>query len=248
MPGRANWFSEILYFMDYPENYTVFDCETSGTSPSRDLITQVGYCLVESRRVVASGSLMLDWTRTKNIEQDWLRERMATMKFEMEKKGSACHITYDRLAQEGADPLTVLAELNEMLTNTRESGRAFLAHNGWGFDVPFVHAHFMRHKLPFRFGPDDVYDTGAMEKANQLYAMPREHESQKDFCTRIRGRVIKGVYWALDRHCIPKYGLMEKHGLETAQAHDAGFDCLATHHLFECFRELSEEKEAAVAA
>ena len=46
--------------------------------------------------------------------------------------------------------------------------------------------------------------------------------------------------WDYLRMCTRKYGLVEKHGLDLASAHAAGFDCHINHLLLEAFRELAD--------
>jgi hypothetical protein len=48
------------------------------------------------------------------------------------------------------------------------------------------------------------------------------------------------VKWKLEL-AVKKLGLGEKHNLNVDEAHDAGFDCRATHYLFEELRQLAAE-------
>jgi DNA polymerase III epsilon subunit-like protein len=234
-----SWFRTMReQFMEFPTFYMVFDVETTGLSPSKDLVTQVGYCIVEECKAVACGSTILDWTRSPRVDQDWLRSRLATTKWQMETKGKPCHMTYERLREEGCNPLQVLDMYVAMLREAKARGDHYMGHNTF-FDIPMLEGHFDDFGPSFTLDKSIVIDTGVMEKAHQLNVFPNQGESIQDFFRRIRRKRTPGIYWSLDSFCIPKYQLDTKHNLDVKQAHDAEFDCVVTHLLFEQFRELS---------
>lgn len=239
--ATPSWFRDILKHMRYPDHYVVFDVETTGLIHTTDLITQLGYCVVCDRKPIENGSMLLDWTRHKGVDQPWLYNRIDETVRRMASKGKTCHTEYAKLREQGIDPHAALEQFFALLADARARGDAFVAHNAWAFDIPMLHAHAGRFASgAFQFLPDEVYDTGVMEKANQMYAFPRQGETRQAFYKRIHAARMHGVTWSLDSYCMPHYGLIEKYGLDASKAHDAGFDCLATHHLFETFRELSE--------
>jgi DNA polymerase III epsilon subunit-like protein len=236
-----SWFRTMRErYMCFPDDYVVFDVETTGLTPGDDLITQVGFCLVQDRNVEENGSSLLDWTRCEGVDQDWLRWRLAETKRQMEAKGKQNHMTYERLRDEGEDPLAVLKEYATLFGDAKDGGYYYLGHNALNFDIPFFQAHFTRWGPQFNFDSALVVDTGLMEKAAQLNFYPWPGESLVDFYARVYNWKKKGVFWSLDRNCVPKYKLDLIHGLDMTKAHDAGFDCILTHHLFEHYRELAE--------
>lgn len=241
--SASNWFARMLEYMAYPADYIVFDCETSGLHATQDLIVQIGYCIVQDHEVCFNSSLLLDWTRFtgKQFEQSWLRDKMAYTKHQMEKAGHVFPMTYEKLHDEGVEPLAALASFRDLCLDARGRGDFFLAHNSWGFDIPRIERHMERFLGDnFEFEPNEVFDTGLMEKANQLDLFPYPAESRHAFYLRVRSRIATKTYWSLDRHCIGKYELEKKYGLDRTKAHDAAFDCLATHYLFQEFRKLAE--------
>jgi DNA polymerase III epsilon subunit-like protein len=236
-----SWFRTMRErYMRFPDSYVVFDVETTGLTPGDDLITQVGFCLVQDRNVAESGSALLDWTRCGGVNQEWLQWRLAETKRQMEAKGKLNHMTYERLREEGRDPLEVLKEYAHIFEETKSRGDYLLGHNALKFDIPFFQAHFTAWGPQFTFDTAIVVDTGLMEKASQLNWFPGPGESVEDFFRRVYDWKKKGVFWSLDRNCVPKYKLDVAHGLDMGKAHDAGFDCVVTHHLFEHYRELAE--------
>lgn len=234
------WFRTMKErYMSFPDNYIVIDTETTGLRFGEDLAAQIGVCLVSGRNMVANESTVLDWTRCRNVDQDWLRWRMNKTRDDMAAKGKVCRMTYERLQKEGQDPVVVLKKYASILEEARAHGHSYVGHNIWGFDIPILQPIFDRHGPPFSFGSENIIDTGIMEKASQLKAFPRPGETLSAFYTRIKKQVAEGVYWALSDRCIPKYRLDVAYKLDMAKAHDAGFDCYITHLLFEKYRELA---------
>jgi DNA polymerase III epsilon subunit-like protein len=239
----ADWFKRMRdKYMAFPDHYLVFDVETTGLICGYDLVTQVGWCMVMDRVPIENGATVLDWTRVPEIDQEWLRSRMEQAKRQMEARGKQYHMTYDRMREEGQDPRIVLDVLASMLYEALDRCDPIMGHNSWGFDVPMLRAHFERWGQDFVFPEDNVLDTGSMEKASQLDLFPEPGESLGAFFRRVHKRWSAGVLWSLDRYCTPKYKLIEKHHLDPEKAHDAGFDSLVTHHLFETYRNLAEAK------
>src|SRR4051812_10050469 len=97
------WFRH-LYGTDWPDTYCCIDVETSGWSDDRDVITEWGHCLVVDGKIVDQLSLILDWTNHPVVPDNWLRTRMNGLRQGMEMRGCCCHITYDRMRDEGMKP------------------------------------------------------------------------------------------------------------------------------------------------
>lgn len=128
----------------------------------------------------------------------------------------------------------------ELVEAQRAAGFKFVMHNGYNFDAPRLCNHFQRWlSRAVEFGPDEIWDTGMIEKALQLNAVPDRGESMRAWSRRVGGVRAKGVMWALDAHCVPKYGLVESHGLDESEAHGAGYDAYVTHLLFEVYRRMA---------
>jgi len=236
-----SWFRLLVERSNrLPDNYLVFDVETTGLSVNNDLITQVGYCFVNNKQILASGSTLLDWTSCSEIDQDWLRNKLIDTKRRMAELGKPYHITYEKLRDLGQQPIHTLDCYFSALEEAQQRSDALVSHNGLGFDIPMLRAHFKRwlnKKLTIQ--PNQLYDTGIMEKLCQMNLLPNSGEDIGTFLVRLQYKRMNGIYWSLDKHCIPKYKLNEKYQLDADKAHDAGYDCVITYHLFETFRELS---------
>lgn len=233
----------------FPDNYTVFDFETSGVSFSQDLIVEAGYAIVRDRKVEHGGAVILDWTRSPLIDQQWLQDRLESTKYHVENKkgvptGRTYHYSHDRLAQEGEDPIASLTEFYHLIKDCLDRKELLVAHNGWYFDRNMLDQHVVRFmtgqaKLPWT--ANSIFDTGLTEKAAQLgpRGLPRPEDNLTSFYRRIRDWRVS-IKWALDNHCVPKYGLAEKHSLDMDAAHTGDFDCQVTSYLFEHWREMLE--------
>lgn len=222
-------------------DYFVFDVETTGPVVGEDLITQVGHCIVRNGVAVHRSARVLNWADCSLIPQDWLRQRMEKTKQAMEERGREYHTTYESLRQ-GDDPLQVLSDYLDLFEHARFTKTPFVGHNAWQFDRKIYQFHFDRFlQESFEWDENEILDTGMIEKAVQLNSVPRSGDSLRDWSLRVASVRARGVFWSLDAHAVPKYGLAEKYGLDMQSAHDAGFDCYLTHLLRETYRNLFEE-------
>jgi DNA polymerase III epsilon subunit-like protein len=224
----------------FPDSYIVFDTETTGLKVAFDYIVQIGHLSVENRIPRQPVETVLDWTRCDRASHGDIRQRLYETEDDLRKQGRAYKFSYDRIAAEGVDPVAVLEIYHSLFKQHQDAGCYFLTHNGVRYDTQIVKHHFRRFlNMDFEFDNAKMIDTGLMEKAQQLGLLIHEGESLPSFYDRVSKEWGKGVYWSLDKHCIPKYKLDEKHGLDIKNAHHAGFDCLVTHLLLEEFRERS---------
>jgi len=232
-------------FRSFPHDYLVLDIETTGLCPETDLIWQVGHCLVTGSKPVDRGGALLDWTRHKKIDQGWLKQRLIDTKQQVEFRdgrptGKTYHINYQKMRAEGVDPEPVLASYLKWLREAHEDKLFFVAHNGYNFDAVRLAGHFKRFlKEDWAFDDWELFDTGMVEKASQAMMYPRSDDTMRSFSEYVGSARLRGVRWALDVWCVPRYGLAEKHGLDMNAAHDAGFDCYLCHLLFEHWRGLA---------
>lgn len=237
----------------FPDDYMVIDLETTGLDPHADLIGQIGHCVVVDRKPVNTVGIVLNWAAHPGVDHAWLQRRLEETKYHVENKdgnptGRRYCLSMQRMLQEGADPIPILAFYLDWLKEIRQQGKFIIAHNGYNFDCRWLEVAFKRFLgATWRFGDNEVFDTGMAEKASQANIMPWQEESLRAFSERVGDQRLKGVRWALDHHCAPKYGLAKKYNIDIAKAHEAGHDCLMAHYLFEEFRNLAgeENKHAA---
>lgn len=239
-----------------PENYLVVDLETSGFDPTKDVILQVGHCVVKDRQVVDRGSFLLDWTQGRGPrwhnhagtqqpqagpDLAWLQARVAETEKQIRAQGKQFHTTWERLCAEGHNPWDILEEYRTWFKEVSGNGWFLLTHNGYAFDIKFFDNHFDRFlNRPGKHFDCSIFDTGAILKAAQLPTLPHAGETPETFARRVASVRRKGLRWSLSEYAVPRFGLEKKHDLDPLQAHDAGYDAYVTHLLFEHLRELSE--------
>ncbi len=238
------FFTRLAGRFDFPRNYTCVDIETSGLSPTNNLICSIGHTVVRDCKPVQTALSYLNWTSELAIDQAQLIYDLNQVKEHMEAKGKTFLHPYSTLKEIGRPPRVVLNEYLSLFEDMEEREEIMVCHNGFSFDVPFIENAISRWVLSaskerFEFNPDLVYDTGIIEKASQLPLdgvidpLPGADETMQDFARRIRSIRMRGIYWALDGYCNEKYGLMEKAGVDMSMAHAADTDSLLTHHLLE---------------
>lgn len=118
----------------------------------------------------------------------------------------------------------------------------FVAHNGYRFDYPMIKKNMARYigVENFSFGPGGLFDTGIVEKANQMEdnptVWPKPKELLSAYFMRVGSYRVAGVPWSLDDHCVPTYQLDRKYSLDMEKAHSAEFDAYLCHLLMEEWR------------
>jgi DNA polymerase III epsilon subunit-like protein len=249
------------HFDGFPNNYMVFDLETTGLEPRRDLAMQIGFCLVKDGVPVEKMGVIIDWTKLPSFlpktKYQLFREKLEKVKHHVEFKngvptGKKYQISFERMQDEGVHPITALELFHDLFVETRKQRRFFIAHNGYHFDVPFMEGHFdvflgarakefnIEERPPFYFADNELFDTGMVEKGSQCQMSPWSNDTVRSWSLRTHNERIRNVRWALDTACVPRYGLKEKHNLDLDSAHDAGFDCYVCHLLFQEYLRIKD--------
>jgi len=235
------WFCQ-LFGGSWPRSYCTFDCETSGFVRDKDLIVEMGHCLVEDGKPVDRLSLVLDWTEHDIVPDHWLRRRLDETRQAMAQDGKTYCMTYERMRAEGVrPPEKVLRFYYDLFSTLIERRFLFAAHGGFFDEEMLAHAVAgFRIADGFQFPDNQLFDTMSIEKGNQLAhdrnAQPRPGETLRSYFRRLR--FLKGggkVRSSLDQHCAVKYDLARRYGLDMSQAHSAGFDAYLVHLLMEEF-------------
>lgn len=203
-----------------PNDYLVYDTETSGTDPSKDRILQHGFCIVRDRKRVDSFSQL--------VRHEGLIIPAGATKVH--------GITTERMNKEGMPAAEFLPYLADTLRAYREAGLMFVGHNMIAFDAPLLEMEFRRAGIDFKFEAHEVIDTGALVKAIQLGMYFGLDDTLRNFARRVAEVHARGVFWSLDRYCYDTYDL-GRSGIRKDAAHDAANDCILTHCLLETFRE-----------
>lgn len=239
------------HYDDFPKNYVVFDLETTGINPTKDLIVQLGWCIVKDGKEDDRGGAILKWPLfTKHVPNPArFKLKLEEVKNKVEWRdgkptGKKYHFDFERVMDEGVDPMFVLEAANDILHGAREKKMFFIAHNGYHFDVPFLEGHFdfflgkdnkfgNMPRPTFHFGDNELFDTGMVEKGSQCQMIPWLTDTVRSWSLRTQRERIKNVKWALDTSCVPRYDLDKRYNLNIKEAHDAGFDCYVCHLLFQ---------------
>lgn len=231
----ASYFKTV-YGSELPDNYMVFDTETTGLSRDQDLPIEIGHVIVTNRQVTHRGSFVLNWADDKRVDPWWLAKRLHECQRSMESRGHAYRFTLDLLRKEGREPDKVLAFYHELFCRNREAGGFLVGQNAWFFDAVLLEGCFHQFlREDFHFGDNELFDAGSMEKACLLEVLPEAHETLKGYFLRLRDIWAKGVRWNLT-DCLLRHGLDKRYNLDLSQAHNAGWDSYACHLLFEDHR------------
>lgn len=200
-----------------PDTYLVFDTETGGFSPQQDRIVQAGFCFVRGHKLVDRFGFYIH-------RPDY---RMSDGAINVHK------ITHEKLAAEGIPVADAVPLLVQTLSDWRKGGGMFVGHNMVNFDAPFVEYESAIFRNEFKFGPNEIIDTGMLVKGALLNMEFRnDQEDMRSFYKRVSEVRARGVHWSLDRYCYDAYDL-GKYGVARDNAHDAAVDCELTHWLLQ---------------
>lgn len=208
-----------------PDHCLYMDTETSGTDFYKDRALQYGFAMVINRKVVNRFSQL--------VKRPGLFIHPDAQKVH--------GIGQERLESEGVDASFFLSSAVNLLEDWRSDGFMFGGHNLMKFDAPMFELDAHLHGRDFKFGNNEVIDTGMLVKAAQLGMFMRESDSLRDFYLRVAEVRARGTYWSLDRYCFDKYDLGTRCGIDKTKAHDAEIDCVLSSGVFECVRETFEK-------
>lgn len=233
--GFANTFT-------FPDDYFIFDLETTGFGFDQDYIIQVGWAIVRDRQIVDNDALVLNWTRHPGMNVQWLQDRLAYQAEEFAKQGKVHQLGFERIAASDVEPLDGLLVMQNLLRSTLQDNEWCMGHGAWRFDRRMIDSHqqrFFGNCNPVPWQPNSIFDTGLFVKAAQLNRLPTPTETMDDWFRKVSG-IRSPVKWAMDKFCIPTFGLADRCNIDPTKCHDAGYDAMVTHYLFETFREIGE--------
>jgi DNA polymerase III epsilon subunit-like protein len=224
-----------------PDDYLVFDLETTGFKRDFDLPVCFGWCLVRDREDVSNGELVLNWYKYPElVEPEWLDSQLYRVQWGMESAGSRWLYTPEYLREHGLDPLRVLFRAQKLFQENRAAGCGFLGHNAWNFDCQMLNNVFCEYLGhlgdTFEFVGDEVFDSGGLVKAAATGIKPTpEDKTVADYFNRVHHTKVPGYRWALSV-LAERYGLFEESGLSREDAHTAKADAYLCYMLFELVR------------
>lgn len=230
----------VVRHIKIPDDYLLLDVETLGYGKQTP-IAQVGWGVVKNRQLVNVESLLLNWLLPEYGQRpDWVRSQILRITEDMAKKGKRYCTTAERMLSEGLDPLDVMDSYRKLINMYVDTGGMTVGHNFWAFDRVRIDHHCRQFfDTTIRWLPNSIFDTGLVEKAAQSNRLPFPEETLDVYYQRINGGFSR-IKWNLEDHCVTKYQLAERYGVDPSLAHDAGHDCRLTYCLFETYREITE--------
>lgn len=238
------WFSQHAGGR-FPSSYMTWDTETSGFSRDNDVIIEFGSCLVQAGEVIDRSNVVLNWFKSPNIPADYIRSQLQRVAQAMRVQNKGWRVTEDVMRQEGIDPIQALEWMYSLFTLAKEKNILLVSHNGINFDQEMLCSSFAQDLgKEFEFDPDLTWDTSAIEKASQLIhepaSRPKPGETLQAYFKRMNSWRVKGVYTNLSDHCVKRYRLQEKYGIDPASMHSAGTDAYVLHLLMQEFALASQ--------
>jgi DNA polymerase III epsilon subunit-like protein len=246
-PGPANLFALYgEYLGGWPDDYLSVDLETcGGLSPSDPyfLPVELGWCLVEGRRVVSNDAVVLNWLDVPGLDYTRIVRALAKTRGEMRALGYGYRFTPTVLMDEGVDPARGLRCLADLVRDTIDGGGMLVGHNIVVFDYPLLARCTPRWtRDAARFDPplDRIIDTMCIARARQKpdFGLPCPGEARRQWYDRLARGPEK---CSLFEHAAVTYGV----DIDGTRAHQAGYDAYVTHQLVEKMRGLAEVTDAA---
>ncbi len=241
-----DWFKYIKRCgFPFPRDYIVFDLETTGKEELRDYILQIGIVEVVDCKVKASKSVMLDWTSYLTSEQMvQFKERLALREiFAKEWKQPVNKFSIPNLQANGVNPVEVMSIVADMFNEYMRKNVYILAYNGRKFDTKMLRqgsCDVLGAAIDIH--DDALIDVGLVEKASQIgIRYPYEKFKMLSFYKEAvnarpdenLNQTWSNIRWKLQKVSEEKYKLDKKHNLDLANAHDAEFDSLVTHYVYQ---------------
>lgn len=221
-----------------PAKFVTFDLETTATDPHAGVIWQIGMCRHENgvpiegethgRAMYLARSETVLLSNTFEIGR---RAEKIAAEFGVpaaEARGLATEDFLETQRLLGVPPADALAFMAQVLTEHIAEGYPIVGHNLISFDCPFFETECQRHGIDFKFPDEGVLDTGMIIKAAKLGRRMLDTESSRRFFSSVGNVKARGVFYAIERFCIPYWNMVERYGVNLKDAHDAGYDCWLT--------------------
>ena len=229
----------------FPDTYLCIDTEYTGGNEREDLIVEIGHVMVQDGNVIDRMNVVLDWTTHEDISSAFLRYKLDNIRSHM---GSDWRITWEVMQEEGVSPVKAFRFYDKLFSTWQARDLPYVAHNGRSAEERMLRGNFNRFiNKPFVMQANQLWDTGAIFKATQLFessseaqashrwkAIPDSSDSLKSYFDRVIGARIKGLRWNL-KYCLEHYSLMGK--LEdTHRFHQADYDAYCSHLLMQEYK------------
>lgn len=203
--------------LEYPENYLVWDLETSGLEKEAAKILEIGCFVVKKGEVTERKSWLLHHPGIELSAQI------------VEITG----ITELMLEEQGVDPVLAIKEFVDFIYS--HPGFAHITHNGIKFDIEWLAYHAAKslgwtvgqHKDFLAKMHRNAIDTAVFVKAGKLGMKRMWNETFKEFADRVMGVFAKGVKYNVGLCC-------EEMGIDKSKVtqHRALGDVELTHEIY----------------
>ena len=235
------WFRD-LYGGEWPRSFVTFDLETTGFSLDRDVITEIGHCLVQDGEVVDRFSVVLDWTHHHIVPAHYVRERLSHVAAAMYDSGHRLSVSWEQMQEEGVEPEKALQFYYDLFRVFQSKGLFFAAHGGYAFDEKMLDANFKGFGIShgFAFDDNELFDTHCLEKAtqadNKAKLLPEISDTLRSYFLRVNYAKCPGVKSKLPV-CFDRYRFDLK-GLDKYDLHGAEMDAYCVYLLMEEYRAM----------
>jgi DNA polymerase III epsilon subunit-like protein len=243
----VEWFQLLSKHFSFPRDYTTIDLETSGLMADVHSICVIGHTVVRDGKPVETKETYINWWADPDTDIKRLELQLQTTELIMRANNKTFLHTKEKLQALGRPPKEVFEEYLKLFEEMEDRGEVLVSHNGIAFDLPFLVAHFHNVlRVGWKFREDLVFDTGVMLKASQMATVPqpKPDETFYQFLKRVSRTPAKGIFWALDKYCEPRFGLCKQAGVDPTLAHTAGVDSLLTAYLYEEQRKLAQVNDS----
>jgi DNA polymerase III epsilon subunit-like protein len=220
-----------------PRSYIVIDLETTGLSVGQAVIWQIGvYPVLDGEPRYKQGHSV--WVHTdpaqlkeatfeinRRTGRSWSGERGLVKDGEYQDKELEF---VEEVQSKGVGRKAALEATADLLRSYEDAGYPTIAQNGYRFDRVHLDHEFKYSGVDYRFPQAKLIDVGILFKAAVMKRRILGRETPGAFYDRVSSERAKGVFYALEKALIPHYNLIEKHGIDMARAHNAGWDCYVT--------------------
>ncbi len=226
-----DWMKKFLRFSQgrVPDKLCGFDIETTGFSPTEDLIVEMGHCLEDGGKIVDRASVRLNWYAVPQIDHAWLDLRLVEVRTAIEEQtGRPWSITPEAL-KAGIHPEKAFQFYRDFFTELESGGVTLVWHAGCTFDRRMIAAAYEEcFGKPLIYPQNMTLDTRVLARAMQEFGneklWPKVGESVDVHAQRLMGG--RGQARTKLSHCFDHFELAELAGdeLDMEQLHTSEYD------------------------
>ena len=216
------------------DTYLVLDIETTGFRPTEDFVLQVGWLFCRNGKIVSNSAVFVatpeDVLHAYDVG-DYVTKQIS--------EGNDGYVKSADVRNFGHSASDVFENLKQLCANVMAiPGACIVGHNFCDFDMPFIECFARKNGVELTFDRNRLFDTGCFFKAHKLGVEwdGERFESVYDWFIWIKSIRKRGLKWAV-HVCLKDLKLDQKYNLDTAATHDAGFDALCEHYIYEYYRE-----------